>query len=256
MPAAQLATHAGIHAGQRVLDVACGTGVLAITAARLGAKVSALDLTPELLERARYNSQVADVEIDFHEGDVEVLPFKDATFDVVASQFGHIFAPRPLIAISEMLRVLKPGGTIAISTWPPDLFVGRATALRDRYLPAPVGVPSPMDWGERSIVEQRLGTAVRDISFGSGAMLVPALSPQHYRVMHERTGGPTIRLVEALSASDPAKLGVFRAEFEALSHRILPGQRPAPGLPHDPRDQKLALRASVIQGQSHEAFTV
>src|ERR1035437_3566868 len=120
--AARLVKRAAIHAGQRVLDVACGTGVVAITAARLGAHVTGLDLTPELLEHAPENSPIAAAEIDWHEGDVERIPFADGSFDVVVSQFGHIFAPRADVAIAEMLRVLKSGGTIAFSTWPPELF--------------------------------------------------------------------------------------------------------------------------------------
>ena len=107
---------AKVKAGQRVLDVACGTGVVAVTAARAGAIVTALDLTPELLVRARENSKIAEVNVDWHEGDVEKLPFENAAFDVVLSQYGHMFAPRPEIAVAEMLRVLKPGGTIAFST--------------------------------------------------------------------------------------------------------------------------------------------
>ena len=91
--AAQLVKRAGVRPGQRVLDVACGTGVVSVTAARLGARVTGLDLTPELLERARENARIAGVEIDWHEGDVEKLPFGDAAFDVVLSEFGHIFAP-------------------------------------------------------------------------------------------------------------------------------------------------------------------
>src|SRR4051812_26458533 len=94
-PAAHLVNFAGIKAGQRVLDVACGTGVVAVTCARRGAKVTGLDLTPELLETARENAQLAGVEIDFREGDAEQLPFPDSTFDAVLSQFGHMFAPRP-----------------------------------------------------------------------------------------------------------------------------------------------------------------
>src|ERR1700732_3873733 len=90
--AAQLVKRAGVRTGQRVLDVACGTGVVAITAARLGARVTGLDLTPELLERAHENSRAANVEIDWHEGDVEKLPFDDTAFDVVLSQYGHMFA--------------------------------------------------------------------------------------------------------------------------------------------------------------------
>jgi len=107
--AARLVKFAGVQSGQRVLDVACGTGVVAITAARIGANATGLDLTPELLERARENSGVAEVDVDWREGDVEALPFQDRAFDVVLSQFGHMFAPRPEVAIREMLRVLKVG---------------------------------------------------------------------------------------------------------------------------------------------------
>ena len=185
--AAKLVRHAGVQAGQRVLDVACGTGVVAITAARAGANVSALDLTPELLARAREHGGVAGVKVDWHEGDVEKLPFQDAEFDVVLSQFGHIFAPRPEVAISEMLRVLKPGGTVAFSSWPPQFYVGRNFELSSKYLPPPPGVPSPMLWGDAKIVRERLGNRVKDITFDSARMDVPVLSPQVHRANTERT---------------------------------------------------------------------
>jgi len=216
--AARLVKRAAIHTGQRVLDVACGTGVVSITAARLGARATGLDLTPELLERARENSRIAGVEIDWREGDVEKIPFGDATFDAVLSQYGHIFAPRPEVAIAEMLRVLKPGGTIAFSTWPPELFVGRMFALVSSYMPPPPpGVSPPPQWGDPNIVRQRLGAAVRDIAFDRATMLVPALSPQHHRAVTERTAGPMVKLVESLTASDPAKLAVFRHEYDAMA---------------------------------------
>jgi SAM-dependent methyltransferase len=214
--AAQLVKHAAVRAGQRVLDVGCGTGVAAITAARLGARVTGLDLTPQLLERARENSRLANVAVDWHEGDAEELPFEDGTFDVVLSQFGHMFAPRPEIAVGEMLRVLRSGGTIAFSSWPPELFIGRTFALVTSYMPPPPEIPSPVLWGEPNVVRERLGSAVKDITFDRARMPAPALSPQHYRVMLERTAGPVIKLVESLSATDPARLEVFRREYEAL----------------------------------------
>src|SRR5216684_3488456 len=164
--AARLVNPARIQRGQRVLDVGCGTGVVAVTAARLGAKVTGLDLTPELLAEARENSRVAMVDIDWHEGDVEHLPFEPSTFDVVVSQFGHMFAPRADVAVSQMLRVLKPGGTIAFSTWPPELFVGRMFALVGSYMPPPpAGVAPAPQWGDPNIVRQRLGDAVQEIVF-------------------------------------------------------------------------------------------
>jgi ubiquinone/menaquinone biosynthesis C-methylase UbiE len=116
LEAARLAKSANVRAGQNVLDVGCGAGVVAITAARIGARVRGVDLTPELLERARENARIANVEIDFREGDAEALPFDDVTFDVVLSQFGHMFAPRSDVAMAEMLRVLKRGGTIAFNS--------------------------------------------------------------------------------------------------------------------------------------------
>src|SRR5262245_6572907 len=176
-----LVKHARVQAGQRVLDVACGTGVVAVTAARLGAQVTGLDLTPELLERARENSKIAGVDIDWYEGDVENLPFEDGLFDVVVSQFGHMFAPRPAVALKEMLRVLKHGGTIAFSTWPPELFMGRMFALTGRYAPSPpAGVSPPPLWGDPNVVRDRLGEMVKDVVFGRASVGTPALSPQHY----------------------------------------------------------------------------
>jgi SAM-dependent methyltransferase len=215
--AAQLVKHARVQVGQRVLDVGCGTGVVAVTAARRGAQVTGLDLTPALLERARENGQIAGVKIDWREGDVENLPFADATFDVVLSQFGHMFAPRPEVAIGEMLRVLKSGGTIAFATWPPELFTGRIFMAMARYAPPPPpGVAPPPQWGDPGIVSQRLGNLVKEISFDRGRMSVPALSPQHFRTALEKAAGPLIKVVESLSASDPARLAAFRSEYDAM----------------------------------------
>lgn len=218
IPAARLVRHARVRSGSRVLDVGCGTGVVAITAAKAGAQVTALDLTPELLDVARENARIADVEIDWHEGDIEKLPFGDATFDVVVSQFGHMFAPRPDVAVAEMLRVLKPGGTIAFSTWPPELFIGRMFALLGRYMPPPPpGVAPPPLWGDPNVIRERLGQAVRDLTFDRGLMSAPALSLQHYRVSMEQAGGPVRKLVESLTVEDPVKLAACRRELEAIA---------------------------------------
>ena len=221
-PAAKLVGHARVATGQRVLDVGCGTGVVAITAARRGARVTGLDLTPELLERARENERIAGLDVEWHQGDAEQLPFQDREFDVVLSQFGHIFAPRPEVAVSEMLRVLKPGGTIAFSTWPPELGMGRMFAIVMRYSPPPpIEMPPPLLWGDPNVIRQRLGDAVRDIVFERGTMFVSALSPQHNRTITEQTAGPVLKLVESLSASDPAKLEAFRREFDVLIEEVL-----------------------------------
>jgi SAM-dependent methyltransferase len=218
LAAARLVKFAGVHPGQSVLDVACGTGVVAVTAARQGAKVTGLDLTPELLDRARFNSQMAGAEIAWHEGDVEKLPFADAAFDVVLSQYGHMFAPRPELAISEMLRVLQPGGTIAFSTWPPDLLMGRMFSLVGSYMPPPPpGVAPPVQWGDPATIRARLGAAVGDIIFDAATIASPGLSAAHFRAMSEKTAGPVIRLVAILEKSDPVRLEKFRREYETLA---------------------------------------
>ena len=219
--AALLVQHARVGQGARVLDVGCGTGVVAVTAARLGARATGVDLTPKLLERARENATIAAVEVEWREADAEELPFGDGQFDIVLSQFGHIFAPRPEVAMREMLRVVKPGGTIAFSTWPPELLVGSTMALAARYVPSPPGIASPLLWGEPSIIRERLGSAVEEIVFDRGCMLVPALSPQHFRANLERSAGPMIKMVQTLAATDPDRLRMFRQEFDAIVAQYL-----------------------------------
>jgi SAM-dependent methyltransferase len=219
IPAFELVRFATVAPGERVLDVACGTGVVAISAARVGAEVEGLDLTPVLLERARQHATLAGLQIQFREGDVEALPYPDASFDVVLSQFGHMFAPRPEVAISEMLRVLRPGGRIAFSTWPPDDYVGRFfTIVRRHTPPPPPGTPTPApapQWGDPAVVRQRLGDRVTDLSFARGEVVFPALSPEHVRRVMETTIGPLAHLLDQLRSS-PEKLETLRSEILEL----------------------------------------
>jgi SAM-dependent methyltransferase len=213
-PAARLVVFAQIKAGQRVLDVGCGTGVVAIAAARTGARVSGLDLTPELIVRARENAAITGLDIEWREGDAEALPFGDGELDVVVSQFGHMFAPRPEVATREMLRVLKPGGTIAFTTWPPELWTGRLFALIGRYLPPPPGVSPPPLWGHPDTVRERLGSAVSDLVFDRGTLRAPYLSVQHVRTFMEQNVGPVTKLVNTL---EPSKLAEFRRDADAMT---------------------------------------
>lgn len=221
--AAELVRTAGDVRGRRVLDVACGTGNAAITAARLGAVCSAVDLTSELLARARENSEIAGVDADWLEGDVEALPYGDATFDVVLSNFGHMFAPRPAMALGEMLRVLRPGGVLTFTSWPPEMFVGRVYALLAEFAPAPpVTVPPLVDWGEPATVRERLAGAIHRLDFARRVLWVPALSPEHYRLSAERTVGALVTLTETLAAE---RLAELRRRFDELIARYLDGNR-------------------------------
>lgn len=215
--AGHLVKFARIVSGETVLDVGTGTGVVAITAARAGAQVSALDLTPELLEQARENARVARREdIVWTEGDAEQLPYPDAAFDVVLSQFGHMFAPRPEVAVSEMRRVLKRNGRIAFATWPPEHLVGRIFAFVGRNSPPPpAGASPPPQWGSPVMVTERLTKGFDAPFFERGTMLFPALSIEHYRLFMERSVGPIQKLVENL-VTEPEKLATLRAEFDAM----------------------------------------
>ena len=215
LAAPELIKFAGVHRGDRLLDVGCGTGVVALTAAQVGAKVSGSDLTPELIMRAKENAQISNLNIDFQIADVEDLPYKDDEFDFVLSQFGHMFAPRPEIALKEMLRVLKPGGVVAFSTWPPEL-KGRLFTLTGKYNPSvPKDISPPVMWGEVEVIKKRLGRSVRDITFHRAEYGDPALSPAHMRVALEAYIGPigaTIKLLEP----NPEKLTEFRNAMEDL----------------------------------------
>jgi SAM-dependent methyltransferase len=215
--AGHLVKFAGVAAGESLLDVGTGTGVVAITAARAGAHVSGLDLTPELLDEARENARVAQIdEIVWTEGDAERLPYPDASFDVVVSQFGHMFAPRPETAVGEIRRVLKPGGRFACATWPPEHLIGRMFAFIGRHSPPPPpGAAPPPQWGSPAIIAERLATRFGPPFFARGTMKFPALSIGHYRLFMERSVGPMQKLVESL-AGDSEKLAATRAEFDAL----------------------------------------
>ena len=151
----------------------------------------------------------------FQEGDVEALPHGDGEFDVVLSQFGHMFAPRPEVAIAEMLRVLKPGGRIAFSTWPPELVIGRLFDLVATYLPPPPGAAKATIWGETANVRRLLGEAVSDLEFQRDEMSIAALSPRHYRANMEHTAAPFIKLAQVLT-EQPEKLAAFHAEVERI----------------------------------------
>ena len=208
--APKLVEFAGVNKGMRLLDVACGTGVVALTASRAGAQVEGIDLTPELISRANENSKIMGLEAKFIEGDAEYLPYKEHEFDIVLSQYGHMFAPRPEVVTNELARVLKPGGTLAFSTWPKELFMGKFFKLIESFSqPLPPEVASPVLWGDMAVIEDRLKDHFNQIEFGRDTMFAPTMSPAHMLKLFEKNAGPLANLVKAL-ADDPTKLKNLR----------------------------------------------
>lgn len=159
----------GIAPGLEVLDVATGTGNVALPLARRGAIVTGLDLAANLLVQARERAAAEGLAIAFDEGDAEELPYADASFDVVTSMFGAMFAPRPERVVLELARVLRPGGLLAMANWNPASFTGRMFQLSSRHVPPPPGVAPPVLWGDMATVSARLSERFVDIE----TVLVP-----------------------------------------------------------------------------------
>jgi SAM-dependent methyltransferase len=145
-----------IPPGARVLDVACGTGNVAIPLARQGADVTGVDIAPNLLVQARERAAVEDLTAVFDEGDAEQLLYADASFDAVVTMFGAMFAPRPELVASELARVLKPGGLLAMANWNPGSFTGQMFKVGSRHVPPPPGIEPPVLWGDETTVRERL----------------------------------------------------------------------------------------------------
>lgn len=157
---------AGVEAGVRVLDVACGAGNAAVPAARAGARVTGLDLAPELLDAGRSKAAAAGLEIEWVEGDAEALPFDEASFDRVVSTIGHMFAPRHRKTADEMVRVCRDGGVIAFSAWTPEGTVGGVFRASAAFLPPPPDYAQPpVLWGTEDHVREMFGSVASDIEF-------------------------------------------------------------------------------------------
>lgn len=188
-----------VQPGQDVLDVACGTGNATIPAARQGARVIGLDVTPELLDVARERAADAMVEVDWVEGDAMELPFEADSFDRVLSTFGHMFAPDHARTATELLRVARPGGVIGFSCWTPEGSIGdmfRTTAAM--MPPPPPGFQPPPLWGVEAHVEELLGPHVKELSFERKAVLWEDDSLDDYVDFMMETFGPLVVAQEIL----------------------------------------------------------
>jgi len=203
-----------VHAGDKVLDVGTASGNTAISAARRRAVVTGVDLVPSLLEHARKRAQAEGFQIDFEEGNAMALSFADASFDVVLSTFGAIFAPDPHKTAAEMARVCRPGGKIAMASWPHDSMLGKLFLLLARYSAPGSRVDAPVEWGDEAVVRDRLGPYVEDLRMRRGIVHFRALSAPRWVESMRAYFGPAI---EAFHYSgSPASQKALADEMEAL----------------------------------------
>jgi ubiquinone/menaquinone biosynthesis C-methylase UbiE len=201
---------AGVSSGDKLLDVACGTGNLAIPAAQRGANVTAMDITPKLLERAKAEAAEFGLEIDFSEGDAEALVYPDDSFDKTISVFGMIFAPQHELAASEMERVTRPGGTVAITAWTTSGMNGSLFKVMAKHMAMPDDMPSAADWGEESYVEQQFEDEI-DWSFSREIVTFRSDSVEDWIAYNELKLGP---MVMAKAALEPqGKWDALRADL-------------------------------------------
>jgi ubiquinone/menaquinone biosynthesis C-methylase UbiE len=191
---AHMLSAVGVDAQHRVLDVATGTGNVALRAARSGAHVTGLDLTPELLEIAAVRAAALGAEVEWVQGDAEALPFPDRSFDRVLSAFGIQFAPRHEITARELVRVCRPGGAIALANWTPEGIVGQQFAILGRYLPAPPAFASPPPlWGTEEHVRELFSTLEVGLEFERAVITNTFGSVEELLQFYETNYGPTIR---------------------------------------------------------------
>ncbi len=211
-----------VQAGERVLDVAAGTGTSALPARRRGADVVATDLTPELLEIGRAAAEAEGLDITWQTADAEALPYGDGEFDTVISSIGVMFAPHHEVAADELVRVCRPGGTIGVLSWTPAGFIGQVFATMKPYAPAPPPGASPAPlWGDVEHVRSLLGDRVSELVAIQQTLPVHRFADgAEFRDFFKENYGPTIAVYRFI-ADDQAKVDALDADLAALGDRFL-----------------------------------
>jgi SAM-dependent methyltransferase len=209
-----------IRPGDRVLDVAAGTGNAAIPAAEAGASVVASDLTPELLEAGQREAARRGTRLDWRQADAEDLPFADGEFDTVTSCLGVMFAPYHQASADELIRVCRPDGTIGLLNWTPEGFIGQMFATMKPYAPPPPpGAQPPPLWGREEHVRALLGDQVTDVKAGRQTVRIDIFGrPEDFRDYFKANYGPTIAVYRAI-ADDPERVAALDAELADLARR-------------------------------------
>lgn len=228
----RIVTAAGVLPGEDVLDVACGTGNVALRAARAGARVVGVDLTPELLETGRALAAEAEVTIDWIQGDAEDLPFEDESFDVVTSSFGCMFAPRHAVTAGELARVLRPRGRLVVTAWTPQGSMGTFFATVARYLPAaPAIAQPPILWGVEAHVAELFAGSGIELTFERRVVTpAPFASSDEALSYFETKFGPMMmarQLAEAAGRWDQlrSELATYYERDEPLEYLLTVGRK-------------------------------
>ncbi len=211
----------GVRPGDRVLDVAAGSGNAAVPAALAGARVVASDLTPELLDAGRRAAAERGAELEWRADDAEDLPFDDAAFDVVLSCVGVMFAPHHQAAADELVRVCRSGGRVGLLSWTPAGFIGQMFATMRAYVPPPpAGVQAPPLWGDPDHVRSLLGDRVADVEARRQRLRVERFgTAEEFRDFFKACYGPTIAAYRGL-ADDAARVAALDADLADLARRF------------------------------------
>ena len=218
VPPRDVLDRVGVEPGMDVLDVATGTGNVALRAAALGCQVVGLDLTPELFDAGRRRAGWHDVVVDWVEGDAEHLPFEDASFDRVFSAFGVQFAPRHAVVARELARVCRPGGRIGLVNWTPAGQVGELSEIIARFMPAPPAFASPPPlWGDETHARALFAGTGVELEFARGHNPWRFPSAEHYVTFMETKDGPMLKARERLTAD--GTWDDCRAEIVAMAER-------------------------------------
>jgi SAM-dependent methyltransferase len=211
--AVQFLDRVGVPQGASLLDVACGSGQLALIAARRGVQATGVDIAANSILAARERARAEGLPAQFDEGDAEALPYADDSFDVVASIFGAMFAPRPDLVAQELVRVCRPGGTIAMANWTKIGFIGQMFALVSKFI-APPGMRSPVLWGDEATVRERFGAGIADLRMTRVMYRFDyPFSPAGVVDFFRENYGPTNR---AFAALNPPDQEAFHADLVAL----------------------------------------
>lgn len=221
--AAQFIARLGIVRGDTVLDVACGTGNLAIPAARSGARVYGVDIAPYVIAQARLEARAAGCQVDFDVASAESLPFMDGLFDTTVTMFGAMFSPRPEVAASELIRVTREGGRVAMANLMPQGFIGQLFGAHYAALPPAPDVRNPLDWGQEENVRAFFGDFAT-LTFARRTMdLRFPMPPAAASAMFASNYGPTVATLDALGASEARELRGEIARLFRLHNRATDG---------------------------------